>query len=257
MKAAWIGLLLGTLAAPAISAGPAPTPTPRHLLVQVRDTPPSGPAAVRHGADGSYTVSTGGGGERDERGAQAPDNGTTLSTSNRVRRVHIVEGQRVRLDLPSVQSLQFHVPIPPNGAGAAKGATGAATGTGAAKATTGAATGTGAAPATGNIAGPSVSGVVYFDAVAAFAARFALAGDTVRIELTPLRSGAVAAPYAASAAGEAADHAVTVVGRVGEWIALGDTDLQDPAANLSATAEPTRPASVWVRVDPEAGATVP
>lgn len=229
-------------------------PAPRHLLVQVRDTPPLGHAAVRHGADGSYTVSTGGSGERDERGAQAPDNGTTLSTGNSVRRVHIVEGQRVRVDLPAVQSLQFHVPLPAAGNG--KRAAGASAGAASAGTTTGTNTGT-TATASGTTTGaaasaaPSVSGVVYFDSVAAFAARFALSGSTVRIELQPLRSGTVAAPYAA-AAGDGADRPVVVVGRVGEWIALGDTDLQDPGATLNVTAEPPRPASVWVRVDPEA-----
>jgi hypothetical protein len=224
---------------------------PRHLLVQVRDTAPQGPAAIRHGADGSYAVSTGGGGERDDRGAQAPDNGTTLSTSNRVRRVHIVEGERVRVDLPAVQSLQFHVPISAAGAGPGKGTGGAtpaagATGAGASNAATGAgSTGSGA---------PSASGVVTFEAVTAFAARFVLAGSNVRIELTPLRRRSVAAPYAPGSGG--ADRPVTVGGHLGEWIALGDTDLDDPAKSLNATAEPTSPASVWVRVDLEAAEAV-
>jgi hypothetical protein len=244
MKAVAIGLALSVLLPPALGAGTGagPGPEPRHLLVQVRDTAPLGPAAIRHGADGSYAVSTGGGGERDERGARAPDNAVTLSTSSRVRRVHILEGQRVRLDLPAVQSLQFHVPIP--GAGAGKGG-GAGVGSGSTAA--GTAGGTGAA---------SASGVVYFEAVSGFAARFAVAGSAVTIELTPLRAGTVAPPpYSASAAASAADapdRVVTVAGRLGEWIALGDTDLQDPGRNLNATAEPTSPASVWVRVDPEA-----
>jgi hypothetical protein len=243
MKAAAVGIAFLALACAAGAAGSGAAP--RHLLVQVRDTPPQGPASVRHGADGSYAVSTGGGGERDERGAQAPDNGSTLSTTNSVRRVHILEGERVRLDLPAVQSLQFHVPLPAGAGGAPRGA---AAGGSTAGGSAAAAGGAGGTPG----AGPSASGVVYFDAVSAFAARFALAGSTVLIELTPLRAGTVAAPYAA--AGGAPDRPVTVSGRVGTWIPLGDTDLQDPARNLSATAEPPRPASVWVRVDPEAAA---
>jgi hypothetical protein len=225
-------LLAAAAAATAAAAGAEGAPA-RHLLVQVRDTPPHGPAAIRHGADGSYSVSTGSGADRDDRGDQAPDNATILSTSNRIRRVHVLEGERVRVDLPAVQSLQFHG-VRAGGTTAGKAAAGGS-----------AATASGAASAA-----PSTSGVVYFEAVTAFAARFALAGRMVRIELTPLHRGGVSAPFAAGAAGTEAP--VTVSGRLGEWIALGDTDLADSGKSLTPTAEPTTPASVWVRVDPEA-----
>lgn len=227
------------LALLATAGAAGPEAAPRRLLVQVRDTPPQGGAAIRHGADGSYSVSTGSG-DRDDR-ADPPGNGATLSTSNAVRRLRIREGERVRVDLPGVQSLQFHVPAA--GSGAPAGTAGVSQ----------ASTSKGGNAATA----PSVSGVVTFEAVTAFAARFALRGSAVRIELTPLRVGAVAAPFAPAATDQAAQPAaVTVQGRVGEWIALGDTDLSPPAASLNAAAEPARPASVWVRVDPEpAGAS--
>lgn len=233
---------------------------PRPLLVEVRDTPPRGAAAIRHGADGSYALSTGGAGERDERAGRDPDNGSTLSTSNAVRRVHVLEGERVRVDLPAVQSLQFHVPIAGSGtragSGAAKGGGNSAPGGAANSAANSAVNSAGGGVASGG--GPAASGVVYFEAVAAFAARFGLAGATVRIELAPLRQGSIAAPYAAAADGKgvAADAPVVVTGKVGEWIALGDADLQHPRTSLNATAEPASPASVWVRVNPDASASV-
>jgi hypothetical protein len=241
MKAAAIVLaLLGTVAViPGTDAAPGGSapPPPRRLLVQVRDTPPEGPASIRHGSDGAYSVSTGSGADRDDRGALAPDNATTVSTSNHVRRLHLVAGERVRVDLPAVQSLQFHL-----GAAAAPG--GGKGGGNTAAAAPGSA-GTGSAAA----GGPAASGVVYFEAVTAFAARFLVAGPTVRIELAPLHRGEVAAPYAAS--GSPAARSVTLTGRLGQWIALGDTDLGAPGKSLNATAEPTTPAAVWVRVDPD------
>jgi hypothetical protein len=254
------GVAAGTASGAAFAGPGAP---PRHLLVQVRDTPPQGPAAIRHGADGSYSLSTGSGADRDDRGALAPDNATVLSTSNRLRRVHLVEGERVRVDLPAVQSLQFHLSQSSStststgkGAAAPTGGARGAAGSSASSAPAGAGS-TGSTGSTGNASGSgsagasgaAVSGVVYFEAVSAFAARFTVAGPAVHIELTPLRRGGVAAPYAAGAAG--ADAPVTITGRLGEWIALGDTDLGDTAKSLSVTADPASPASVWVRVDLE------
>jgi hypothetical protein len=227
-------LMLLTAAGAAAAADP---PPPRRLIVDVRDTPPQRAAAIRYGADGSYSVSSGGG-DRDDRAHSAVnaddsavDNSTTVSTGNAVRRVHITQGERVRVDLPSVQSLQFHLPVP--GVAAGRTAAGAAGPNGTAS----------AAAAT-----PAVSGVVTFAAVSAFTARFSLAGSTVRVELTPLQSGTVSAPYAAAGAPAAT---VTVQGRVGQWIALGDTELSNSGATLNATPDPIQPASVWVRVQPE------
>lgn len=225
------------LALLALPAAAAPEPAPQRLLVQVRDTPPGGAAAIRHGADGSYSVSTGGG-DRDDR-ADATDNSTTLSTQGSVRRVHVRAGERVRVDLPGLQSLQFHVPV--GAAGGPKAAAGSAPATPAAASPGGAA--------------PSISGVVTFEAVTAFAARFTIDGTTVRIELAPLHVDSVAAPYAV--AGSGGERAVTLTGRVGQWIALGDTELSPPATRLDEAAAPLRPASVWVRVDPEPAGLAP
>ncbi|SPJ16728.1 exported hypothetical protein [Burkholderiales bacterium] len=230
-------------------AGPAAEAvyTPRHLLVRVRDTPPHGAAAFHRERDGSYTVSTGGGGDRDDLApAGAANNATIVSTTGSVRLVRVLEGERVRVDLPSVQSLQFHVPIAGGGAGTPRPAAPGGR-TPSAGATPGAAGGSAARSGSG----PAASGVVFFEAVTAFVARFALAPPGVRIELEPLRAGSVAAPYGGT--GTDPPPAVTLLGRVGEWIALGDSDVQAYGKSLNATAEPATPASVWVRVDPDPG----
>lgn len=235
-------VLLTTLAATAVvPAAAGDAPPYRRLLVEVRDTPPQRAGGIRHGADGSYSVSTGAG-DTDER-ANADDNSTTLSTGNSVRRLHIAEGERVRVDLPSVQSLQFHVPVPGGATGKASGKPAATAGAGGVSGAASASGSTGSANAAGSA--PSVSGVVTFSAVSAFAARFALAGSTVLVELTPLQVGTVSAPYAAAGAAPAK---VIVQGRVGQWISLGDTELSNPRTSLNTTPEPITPGSVWVRV---------
>jgi len=212
-----------------------PVHAPRHLLIRVRDTPPGGGSPAFHRErDGSYTVSTGGGGDRDDRPAAGAGNGAVVSTTENVRLVRVLEGESVRVDLPAVQSLQFHVPA---GAGTASAGRGTVS--------PGA-----AASASGKAATPAVSGVIYFDAVSAFAARFALVGNSVRIELVPLQSGSVAAPFAVAGGGEGPGR-VLLVGRVGEWIALGDTELLSSGKSLSVTAEPASQPSVWVRVEPD------
>jgi hypothetical protein len=221
---------------------------PRALLVQVRDTPPAPAPGFRHGPDNSYTVSTGGSGERDERTGKAEsENGTTVSTSMRMHVVHLVEGERVRVDLPSVQSLQFHAPVP-NAAGMVAPSAGSP-----AKSSP---------PARGvspNGTGPGAAGVVYFEAVSAFTARFAVVGARVRIELVPLRAGSVAAPYVAGDGGAAGTRSGPMIidGRLGEWIALGDTELPDSGNSLTPTAEPVTPARVWVRVQLDGGGDQP
>jgi hypothetical protein len=94
--------------------------------------------------------------------------------------------------------------------------------------------------------------VVYFEAVSAFVARFTLHGARVQVELVPLRVDGVTAPWIDPAGVHAG--ALVVQGRVGEWIALGDTQLPDNAKSLNATASPPAPASVWVRVFPDSEA---
>jgi len=212
-------------------------PQPRNLLVRVRDTAPGTRPNFLHERDRSYTVSTGSGADRDEREDAGAGNATVLSTSNSVRLVRVREGEPVRVDLPSVQTLQFHVPL---GKAGASSRSAAAPGATAGKAPIGA-------------LGSAASGVVYFEAVSAFAARFALAGGNVRIELVPLQAGGIAAPFVAGPGGESA-RAIRLFGKVGEWIALGDVDLVPSGKSLSVTAEPPSPPSVWVRVDPDPAA---
>jgi len=223
-------LMMGFASDSAAQAGP----QARHLLVRVRDTAPGARPNFLHERDRSYTVSTGSGADRDEREDAGAGNATVLSTSNSVRLVRVREGEPVRVDLPSVQTLQFHVPL---GKSAASARAAAPTGAGGSKAPVGA-------------SGPAASAVVYFEAVSAFAARFALVGSNVRIELVPLQAGGVAAPFVAGPGGES-PRAIMLFGRVGEWIALGDVDLVASGKSLSATAEPASQPSLWVRVEPD------
>jgi len=211
-------------------------PQPRNLLVQVRDTAPGARPNFEHGRDRSYTVSTGTGGDRDERNEPGANNATVLSTSNSVHLVRVREGEPVRVDLPSMQTLQFHVPV---GKAGTASRTPAATGGGDSKTAVG-------APR------PAASAVVYFEAISSFAARFALMGNNVRIDLVPLQTGGVAAPFVAGSGAER-PRAVTLLGRVGEWIALGDEDLVSTGKSLTITAEPPSQPSVWVRVVPDPG----
>ncbi len=222
----WLGLLLMLMALPAPAAAPARPP--RHLLVDVRDTPPAAVVRSGRGADHSYTVSTGGA----DDAAGAPGNASTVSTQTSIRRVRVVEGERIRVDLPAVQSLQFHVPL------------GAATG----------GRGHGAAPsapaAAGGAADPAAtSGVVYYEGVAAFSARFYLRGDTVTVELVPLQRGSVSAPFVPAAGGSGA--AVLASAAVGEWLPLGDSDLDTTGNTLNENPDPPSPASLWVRIFPD------
>ena len=234
---AWlaVGALLILAMAPdgAAQAGP----QARVLLVRVRDTAPGVSPNFLHERDRSYTVSTGTGGDQDERPDAGASNATVLSTSNSVRLVRVPEGEPIRVDLPSVQTLQFHVPL---GKTAAASRAASAPGAPGSKAPSGA-------------TGPAASAVVYFEAVSAFAARFWLVGSNVRIELVPLLTGGVAAPFVAGSGGET-PRAVTLLGRVGEWIALGDVNLVSTGKSLSLTAEPPSQPSVWVRVEPEPAA---
>lgn len=217
-------------------------PRGRELLVEVRDTPPQAQGGFDRAADNSYTVSTGSAGDRDRSGNDAGSNpGYTLATGNSSRVVHIREGERVRVDLPAVQSLQFHVPAP-NGS-SKSGAKGSAASTANSPASS---TSTTQSTSQSSKQGPSVSGVVYFQAVSAFAARFAVHGTQVRVDLTPLAAGGVSAPFAAADGGGA--RPVFVTGTLGEWISLGDTEMSLPGKSLSLTAEPPAPASIWVRV---------
>ena len=213
----------------------APDAGPRPLRVQVRDSAPGETGSVRRGADGSTTVSTAGDGHATAAGPA--DNGTTLSTGSVLRELVVLEGEPVRVDLPAVQSLQFHVPmVRPGGPPA------------------GAPPGTPPGPAAGTPAG--AAGVLYFEAVAAFSARFSISGNQAQVTLVPLRTGSVAAPWidGAGNTGAAGTRPVVLAGRIGDWISLGDSNLPRGGRTLMPTAEPPLPAAVWVRVLPAAAA---
>ncbi len=199
------------------------------LVVTVREDSPSDRRQVQTDADGSVTVSTGRGRERESRGRESrgdDDRSTTVATADRSRRLQAVEGDRVRIDLPAIQSVRFRVPATGAGTGARARASPAAPG---------------AASAAGSAA-PVAGGVVYFESVAAFAARFAIAGQRVVIELTPLRQDTVAA-YAEAPA------TVSVQGPIGEWIALGDADPRSGHQGADAGPAPASYRGVWVRVE--------
>lgn len=219
-------LALALLGAPCLVVLGA-APPPARLLVEVRTTPPDDAPAFHRGADRSYTVGTGGGGDLDEQPARDGDQRATLLRGGNARRLlHVRAGEALRVELPSRQSLQFHVAPPAPGAADAPARPGAAGRAGAA-------------------------GVVYFDAVAAFAARFYLVGDAVNIELVALQAGGVAAPWIDIGPERAArppGSALQLRGRAGEWIALGDASVAAPARGLMPTAEPPSAAALWVRV---------
>lgn len=230
-------LALGTGMAACLAAGPgarsgAPSAArdPQHLIVEVSTRAPDSPPSFERRADRSYVVSTGGAGSRDDSAGSS--NGRLLETATPDRLVRVRAGEALRVDLPGVQSLQFHVPVPSGVAPKAAGSTANAT------------AGTGAGPA-----GSSVSGDVYFEAVTAFAARFAIAGGHVLITLQPLQVGGVSAPRLTTGA-DSRPEPIVLKGAIGAWIALGDTQLP-PARSLTPTAEPPSPASVWVRVRPD------
>jgi hypothetical protein len=242
--------LLAGVIAPAGAAPPAPDPVKRVLRVEVRDAPPGYGASFVHGADNSYTVSTGGSGASvDARTAPMPDNSATVSTGGAREALRVREGESVRVDLPAIQSLQFRVPAGARGA-AAPSSTGAASRTASAGSSS---------PSPGAPAGASVSGIVSFEAVSAFVARFSVRGREVRIDLVPLHEGGVTAPWTTQAG---ADSVVVVTGLVGEWIALGDAIVPSGARRLSAGATGTAtpaPASgaIWVRVTPDPAGLAP
>lgn len=240
---AWARLAAAFLCGPLLGAAAAPGAGGHRLAVHVRDAAPDSRPSFHRGRDNSYTVSTGGGGDRDDRLDERPDNGYVVGVHGAERVVHLAEGEAVRVDLPGLQSIQFHLPL---SAASAHGP-GAAAKPAASSAAPVSATGSSAAGAAGSAgeSAPSAAGVVYFDSVRACVARFYLDGAKVEIRLKPLRGGTLGAPHAPAGPADAAE--VRLHGALGAWIALGDDEVA-PAKSLNATALPATPASVWVRV---------
>jgi hypothetical protein len=240
------GTIAGSLRIAPAFAGPVEVPS-RPLLVRVSDHAPGSQGGMLRGIDNSWTLSTSGAGRSSDGSVQG--NAMTLSTSPGERVLHLLEGERFVLDLPAVQSLQFHVPIPqPGGASTPAGKAPHAT----------------AAPAAVVAAGsapvPGVQGIVYFEAVTAFSARVRLQGRRVLLELKPVLAGSVRAPQEAQAsvpavttvtsAGQPA--AITVEFEIGKWAGLGGGDGEasaSPGARLSPA--PATSDALWIRVDPD------
>ncbi len=233
---------------------------PRPLTVLVRDTPPDAPATVRQGSDNSYSVSTGTGDDSDgtassDAGASAndaTDNGysvstdpgggggeanavngadgsTSVSVNTHIARYQVVEGEVVRMNLPSVQSLQFYAPIAGPGVSSSV-----------------AAANSGAAAAQG--IGPGVGGAVFFQGVSAFSVRFAVQGREVVADLLPLQIGGVAAPYGYGVQDK--PRPFRIRGRVGRWIELGEPGTQT-TQTLGAVPDGAPSTGVWVKVLPQ------
>ncbi len=232
---------------------------PRQLTVLVRDTPPDVPATVRQGSDNSYSVSTGtggdsagttssgaggganggadngysvstdqggGGGEADA--TNGADGSTSASVNTHIARYEVVEGEVVRMNLPSVQALQFYAPI------AGAGASGAAVAN--------------SAMGTMQGIGPGVGGAVFFQGVSAFSVRFAVQGHEVVADLLPLQIGGVAAPYGYGVQNK--PRPFRIRGRVGQWIELGEPGTQTTQA-LGAVPDGAPSTGVWVKVLPQ------
>ena len=237
---------------------------PRQLTVLVRDTPPDAPATVRQGSDNSYSVSTGTGNDSDNGGGggttssgagtgRGADNGysvstdeggggaeadatngadgsTSVSVNTHIARYQVVEGEVVRMNLPSVQSLQFYAPIAGTGAS-----------------TSGAAAADSGMAATQGI-GPGVGGAVFFQGVSAFSVRFAVQGREVVADLLPLQIGGVAAPYGYGVQNK--PRPFRIRGQVGQWIELGEPGTQT-TQTLGAVPDGAPSTGVWVKVLPQ------
>lgn len=234
---------------------------PRQLTVLVRDTPPDAPATVRQGSDNSYSVSTGtgddsdgtassdaaasangsadngysvstdsGGGAAEADATNGADGSTSVSVNTHIARYEVVEGEVVRMNLPSVQSLQFYAPIASAGAG-----------------TSGAAAANSATGTTQGI-GPGVGGAVFFQGVSAFSVRFAVQGREVIADLLPLQIGGVAAPYGYGVQNK--PRPFRIRGQVGQWIELGEPGTQT-TQTLGAVPDGAPSTGVWVKVLPQ------
>jgi hypothetical protein len=165
---------------------------------------------------GSVTLGTG--------RAMPPDpvgNGQIVSTLPGAGSTRVLEGEALRISMPTTQSLWFGV----------QGTHGTVATPSAAAATTG----EHASAAAG------AQGVVHFDAVSDVTARIWLADTTVAIDLQPMVAGGVDAGF-----GRNADHA-TVYGRIGQWIALADSGTGLQAPSQPAAAPRT---GLWIKVDP-------
>ena len=202
---------------------------PQPLLVTLRDDPPpafapgapAGEPATRGapageperpGQAGSIALSTGHALPADPHG-----NGQLLSTRPTERPAGVVEGDPLVISMPTSQSLWVGVI---GRRGGPRTATSAST-----------------------ALNPSAdaAGLVHFDAATRVTARIWLAGETVAIDLRPSAAERI------EGAPDSNPEAVTVYGRLGQWIALQDSGTGPDSAYSAESGAPR--AGLWVKVE--------
>ena len=192
---------------------------PQPLLVTLRDDPPpafapGAPAGEpeRPGQAGSIALSTGHALPADPHG-----NGQLLSTRPTERPAGVVEGDPLAISMPTSQSLWVGVI---GRRGGPRTATSAST-----------------------ALNPSAdaAGLVHFDAATRVTARIWLAGETVAIDLRPSAAERI------EGAPDSNPEAVTVYGRLGQWIALQDSGTGPDSAYSAESGAPR--AGLWVKVE--------
>jgi hypothetical protein len=205
---------------------------PQPLLVTLRDDPPpafepGAPAGMpatrgapagepeRPGQAGSIALSTGQTLPADPHG-----NGQLLSTRPTERPAGVVEGDPLAISMPTSQSLWVGVI---GRRGGPRTATSAST-----------ALNPSAAPA-------DAAGLVHFDAVTRVTARIWLAGETVAIDLRPSAAERI------EGAPDSNPEAVTVYGRLGQWIALQDSGTGPDSAYSAGSGAPR--AGLWIKIE--------
>jgi hypothetical protein len=197
---------------------------PQPLLVTLRDDPPPAsapgasagmPAEARSAKAGSIALSTGHTLPADPNG-----NAQLLSTRPTERPAGVVEGDPLAISMPTSQSLWVGVI---GRRGGPRTATSAST-----------APNPSAAPA-------DAAGLVHFDAVTRVTARIWLAGETVAIDLRPSAAERI------EGAPDSNPEAVTVYGRLGQWIALQDSGTGPDSAYSAGSGAPR--AGLWIKVE--------
>jgi len=197
--------------APGAPAGePATRGAPAGMPAEARSAKAGEPE--RPGQVGSIALSTGHALPADPHG-----NGQLLSTRPTERPAGVVEGDPLAISMPTSQSLWVGVI---GRRGGPRTATSAST-----------------------ALNPSAdaAGLVHFDAATRVTARIWLAGETVAIDLRPSAAERI------EGAPDSNPEAVTVYGRLGQWIALQDSGTGPDSAYSAESGAPR--AGLWVKVE--------
>jgi hypothetical protein len=188
---------------------------PQPLLVTLREDPPPAfapGAPERPGQPGSIALSTGHPLPADPHG-----NGQLLSTRPTERPAGVVEGDPLAISMPTSQSLWVGV------IGRRGGPRTATSGS------------------TALNPSADAAGLVHFDAATRVTARIWLAGETVAIDLRPSAAERI------EGAPDSNPEAVTVYGRLGQWIALQDSGTGPDSAYSAGSGAPR--AGLWIKVE--------